>query len=89
MRNSDIVVAAIGKAEYVKGSWIKPGATVIDVGINYVPGKFPVMSSGLQFFTSHQIFQRNRGSVSSVTLSFLRRLRLHRISRLFQGVWDQ
>lgn len=37
VRNADIVVAAIGKPEYIKGSWIKPGATVIDVGINYVP----------------------------------------------------
>jgi len=31
---ADIVVAAIGKAELVKGSWIKPGAVVIDVGMN-------------------------------------------------------
>ena len=31
---ADIVVAAIGKAELVKGDWIKPGATVIDVGMN-------------------------------------------------------
>ncbi|KAF5365714.1 hypothetical protein D9758_003341 [Tetrapyrgos nigripes] len=37
IKNADIVVAAIGKAEYVKGSWIKPGAVVIDVGINYIP----------------------------------------------------
>jgi methylenetetrahydrofolate dehydrogenase (NADP+) / methenyltetrahydrofolate cyclohydrolase len=33
-RRADIVVAAVGRAEMVKGSWIKPGATVIDVGIN-------------------------------------------------------
>ena len=33
-RRADIVVAAIGKAELVKGDWIKPGATVIDVGMN-------------------------------------------------------
>lgn len=33
---ADIVVAAIGKANFVKGEWIKPGATVIDVGINSV-----------------------------------------------------
>ena len=38
VRNADIVVSAIGKAELVRGSWIKPGAVVIDVGINYVPG---------------------------------------------------
>jgi methylenetetrahydrofolate dehydrogenase (NADP+)/methenyltetrahydrofolate cyclohydrolase len=31
---ADIVVAAIGKARLVEGSWIRPGATVIDVGIN-------------------------------------------------------
>jgi 5,10-methylene-tetrahydrofolate dehydrogenase/methenyl tetrahydrofolate cyclohydrolase len=38
VKNSDIVVSAIGKPEYIKGSWIKPGAVVIDVGINYIPG---------------------------------------------------
>ena len=38
MKNADIVVAAVGKPEFVKGSWIKPGAVVIDVGINYIPG---------------------------------------------------
>ena len=36
-RRADIVVAAVGRAEMVKGDWIKPGATVIDVGINRVP----------------------------------------------------
>lgn len=34
---ADIVVAAVGRPEMVKGSWIKPGATVIDVGINRLP----------------------------------------------------
>ena len=34
VRRADIVVAAIGKAEMVKGDWVKPGATVIDVGMN-------------------------------------------------------
>jgi methylenetetrahydrofolate dehydrogenase (NADP+)/methenyltetrahydrofolate cyclohydrolase len=36
VRRADIVVAAVGRPEMVKGSWIKPGATVIDVGINRV-----------------------------------------------------
>ncbi|MCA1909463.1 MAG: bifunctional methylenetetrahydrofolate dehydrogenase/methenyltetrahydrofolate cyclohydrolase FolD [Magnetospirillum sp.] len=36
VREADIVVAAVGKAEMVKGDWIKPGATVIDVGINRI-----------------------------------------------------
>ena len=34
----DIVVAACGQKEIIKGSWIKPGAIVIDCGINVVPG---------------------------------------------------
>jgi len=37
VRRADIVVAAVGRAEMVKADWIKPGATVIDVGINRVP----------------------------------------------------
>ena len=36
-RTADILVVAIGKPEFVKGDWIKPGAAVIDVGINRVP----------------------------------------------------
>jgi methylenetetrahydrofolate dehydrogenase (NADP+)/methenyltetrahydrofolate cyclohydrolase len=34
VRRADVVVAAIGKPDFVKGAWIKPGAIVIDVGIN-------------------------------------------------------
>jgi methylenetetrahydrofolate dehydrogenase (NADP+) / methenyltetrahydrofolate cyclohydrolase len=37
VRRADIVVAAVGRPEMVHGDWIKPGATVIDVGINRVP----------------------------------------------------
>lgn len=36
VRQADIVVAAVGQAEMIKGEWIKPGATVIDVGITRV-----------------------------------------------------
>jgi methylenetetrahydrofolate dehydrogenase (NADP+) / methenyltetrahydrofolate cyclohydrolase len=38
VRRADLVVAAAGRAEMVKGSWIKPGATVIDVGIQRLAG---------------------------------------------------
>jgi methylenetetrahydrofolate dehydrogenase (NADP+) / methenyltetrahydrofolate cyclohydrolase len=38
-READILVAAVGKPEMVRGDWIKPGATVMDVGINRVPGE--------------------------------------------------
>ena len=37
VRQADIVVAAVGRPEMIKGDWIKPGAVVIDVGINRVP----------------------------------------------------
>jgi methylenetetrahydrofolate dehydrogenase (NADP+)/methenyltetrahydrofolate cyclohydrolase len=37
VRRADIIIAAVGRPEMVKGDWIKPGATVIDVGINRVP----------------------------------------------------
>ena len=39
VRRGDIVVAAVGRAELIKGDWLKPGATVIDVGINRVDGR--------------------------------------------------
>jgi methylenetetrahydrofolate dehydrogenase (NADP+)/methenyltetrahydrofolate cyclohydrolase len=45
-RRADILVAAIGKPEFVKGDWVKPGATVIDVGINRVDageGKYKIV----------------------------------------------
>ena len=37
VRRADIVVAAVGRPNFVQGDWIKPGATVIDVGINRIP----------------------------------------------------
>ncbi|MGE6781134.1 bifunctional methylenetetrahydrofolate dehydrogenase/methenyltetrahydrofolate cyclohydrolase FolD [Ensifer adhaerens] len=48
-RNADILVAAVGRPEMVQADWVKPGATVIDVGINRVPapekgeGKFKLV----------------------------------------------
>ena len=41
VRRADIVIAAVGRAEMVTGDWLKPGACVIDVGINRVPGAEP------------------------------------------------
>lgn len=38
-READILVAAVGRAEMVKGDWIKPGATVVDCGYNRVEGR--------------------------------------------------
>jgi methylenetetrahydrofolate dehydrogenase (NADP+)/methenyltetrahydrofolate cyclohydrolase len=36
-RRAEIVIAAVGRAEMVRGDWIQPGATVIDVGMNRLP----------------------------------------------------
>lgn len=44
VRQADIVIAAIGKPQFVKAEWIKPGAIVIDVGINAIPD--PTKKSG-------------------------------------------
>ncbi len=45
-READILVAAVGRPEMIRGDWIKPGATVIDVGINRVPFRDPVKAAG-------------------------------------------
>lgn len=44
-RTADILVAAVGRAEMVRGDWIRHGATVIDVGINRVPSRDPVKAA--------------------------------------------
>jgi len=45
VRQADIVVAAVGRAEMVRGDWIKPGAVVIDVGISRFPSRDPVAAA--------------------------------------------
>ena len=44
-RAADILVAAVGRPEMIRGDWIKPGATVIDVGINRLPSADPVKAA--------------------------------------------
>ena len=44
-RVADVLVAAVGRPQMIKGDWIKPGATVIDVGINRVPFSDPVKAA--------------------------------------------
>lgn len=44
-RRADIVVAAVGRPELVRGDWIKPDATVVDVGINRVPHPDPALAA--------------------------------------------
>jgi methylenetetrahydrofolate dehydrogenase (NADP+)/methenyltetrahydrofolate cyclohydrolase len=44
-READILVAAAGRAQFIKADWLKPGATVIDVGTNPVPFRDPVKAA--------------------------------------------
>jgi methylenetetrahydrofolate dehydrogenase (NADP+)/methenyltetrahydrofolate cyclohydrolase len=44
-READILVAAVGRAEMIKADWVKPGAAVIDVGINRAPSRDPVAAA--------------------------------------------
>src|ERR671937_2829643 len=69
---ADVVVAAIGRAEMIKGDWIKPGATVIDVGMNRLPdGK---LKGDVEFASA---VERARaitpvpGGVGPMTIAFL------------------
>jgi methylenetetrahydrofolate dehydrogenase (NADP+)/methenyltetrahydrofolate cyclohydrolase len=50
-RSADILVAAVGRAEMVKGDWVKPGAIVIDVGMNRLdqPGSKPKLFGDVAF----------------------------------------
>jgi 5,10-methylene-tetrahydrofolate dehydrogenase/methenyl tetrahydrofolate cyclohydrolase len=49
VREADIVIAAVGKAELVRGDWLKPGAVVIDVGINAVDVRTSPWNERLSF----------------------------------------
>jgi methylenetetrahydrofolate dehydrogenase (NADP+) / methenyltetrahydrofolate cyclohydrolase len=60
---ADIVVAAIGQPEMIKGEWIKPGATVIDVGINRVERDGKAMLVGDVEFG---VASRNAGAITPV-----------------------
>jgi len=64
VKTGDIVVAAVGKAEFVKGDWIKPGAVVIDVGINTVPDQ---SKPGGQKLVGDVDFQQVKQVASAIT----------------------
>src|SRR3984957_4060747 len=62
VRRADIIVAAMGKAGYVAADWIKPSATVIDVGTNKVTDAVEAERLGSDF-TSRLVKFREKGSV--------------------------
>jgi methylenetetrahydrofolate dehydrogenase (NADP+) / methenyltetrahydrofolate cyclohydrolase len=64
VRSADIVVAAVGRAEMVKGDWLKAGAVVIDVGINRLP---PATEGAKGRLVGDVAFAETLGHVSAIT----------------------
>lgn len=70
-RRADILIAAVGRAEMVKGNWVKPGAAVIDVGINQVWLEHPADQEYTctvtgETFIAHRMDQSEKGGRSKV-----------------------
>ncbi len=55
VKKSDIVIAAVGVPQMIKGSWIKPGATVIDVGINRIENGKKKLVGDVEFSEAEKI----------------------------------
>lgn len=75
-QNADILVVAAGKREFVKGSWIKPGATVIDVGIHHTQGANgeSVISGDVQYADAAKVARHITpvpGGVGPMTVAML------------------
>jgi methylenetetrahydrofolate dehydrogenase (NADP+)/methenyltetrahydrofolate cyclohydrolase len=70
IRDSDIVVAAIGQPEFVKKDWIKPGAACLDVGISRVSGRLVGdVQTSVQEVAGY--FSPNPGGVGPMTRAML------------------
>ena len=64
-READILVAAVGRPEMVRGSWIKPGALVVDVGINRIPA--PERGAGRTRLVGDVAFEEARKVAGAIT----------------------
>lgn len=65
VRGADIVLAAAGRPEMIKGAWLKPGATVIDVGVNRVPD--PAKGEGKSKLVGDVEFVSARAAAGAIT----------------------
>jgi methylenetetrahydrofolate dehydrogenase (NADP+) / methenyltetrahydrofolate cyclohydrolase len=54
-RRADILIAAVGRPEMVRGDWVKPGATVIDVGINRLNTSPPTLVGDVEFAAAAEV----------------------------------
>ena len=64
-RRADILVAAVGRPEMIRGDWVKPGAIVIDVGINRVPN--PAAGEGKTRLVGDVAFAEAREVAGAIT----------------------
>lgn len=64
-RSADILVAAVGRPEMIRGDWIKPGAIVIDVGINRVPN--PAAGEGKTRLVGDVAFEEAKAVAGAIT----------------------
>ncbi|MFC7334857.1 bifunctional methylenetetrahydrofolate dehydrogenase/methenyltetrahydrofolate cyclohydrolase FolD [Rhodocista pekingensis] len=67
-RGADILIAAVGRPEMIRGSWIKEGAIVIDVGINRVPARDPAAAAaGKTRVVGDVAFEEAKGIAGAIT----------------------
>lgn len=89
VRQADVIIAAVGRAEMVKGDWLKPGAVVIDVGINSVDtpgGKKPYKLVGdVEYASAKSVASKITpvpGGVGPMTIAMLLRNTLSSFKRM-------
>jgi methylenetetrahydrofolate dehydrogenase (NADP+)/methenyltetrahydrofolate cyclohydrolase len=72
VRHADVVIAAVGRPELIRGDWIKPGATVIDVGTNRTPqGKLVGDVAFAEVVTRARAISPVPGGVGPMTIAML------------------
>ncbi len=75
-RRADVLIAAVGRAQMVKGDWVKPGAVVIDVGMNRANSTPPTLVGDVDFEAVRQVAAAITpvpGGVGPMTIAFLLR----------------
>jgi methylenetetrahydrofolate dehydrogenase (NADP+)/methenyltetrahydrofolate cyclohydrolase len=75
-RRADVLIAAVGRPQMVKADWVKPGATVVDVGMNRMNTSPPTLTGDVDFDAVRQVARAITpvpGGVGPMTVAFLLR----------------
>jgi methylenetetrahydrofolate dehydrogenase (NADP+)/methenyltetrahydrofolate cyclohydrolase len=75
-RRADVLIVAVGRAQMVKADWVKPGATVVDVGMNRLSGFPPTLCGDVDFAAVREVagaITPVPGGVGPMTIAFLLR----------------